>query len=531
MTLRAGTAGTRTSTTAEALVRALADQGVDCVFGIPGTHNLSLYAALGATAIRHVLVRHEQAAAFAADGYARASGKPGVCLVTTGPGVLNTAAAAATAYADSIPILIISPGLPDSINGGDTGNLHETKDQSGAMNCLVAWSSRVGSAADADATVRRAFQEFRHGRPRPIHLEVPLDVMDSPGEVAGSEDVGGAPELVGPIDEAATILAGAVQPVLIVGGGAVESAAAAAQLAQRLGCAVMTTVNGKGVVSEGHPLSLGSCMRLETSRAYLSSCDVVLAVGTELAESDLWGPPLHKSGLVIRVDIDPQQLHKNLVNDIGILGDAAHALDALVAALPHRHDSSSRSVEDVRSRIRAEAMLEGERWAPLIRAIREALDGDAILCADNTQAAYYGAVHFFDAPAPRRLQYATGYATLGHALPAAIGAKIAAPAQQVAVLIGDGGIMFTLSELATAVEQGLALPIVVVNSGGYSVIRRMMEDRQMPPFAVDFVPPRFGDIARSFGCGFARPHDVESLRTAVSDTFDGDRPVIIEWEA
>ncbi|WP_420121874.1 thiamine pyrophosphate-binding protein, partial [Nakamurella sp.] len=205
-----------------AVVESLAAHGVDTVFGIPGTHNLELFRHLPAAGIRTVTTRHEQGAGYAADGYHQVSGRPGVVITTSGPAVLNVAAAAGTAWAESRALLIVSPGLPTGTDGGDAGQLHETKNASGAMNEIVAWSRRVGSAEEAARAVTDAFAFFAAGRPRPVHIEVPLDVLEQPWTGAATVAPAAAPTLppAEAVGAAAAALRAAAPPVLVGGGGA-----------------------------------------------------------------------------------------------------------------------------------------------------------------------------------------------------------------------------------------------------------------------------------------------------------------------
>ncbi len=277
------------------------------MFGIPGTHTLPIHRHLTASGISHVTPRHEQGGGYAADGYARVSGRPGVVIATSGPGVINAATPAATAYADSVPMLIVSPSMPSHVEGRDTGFLHEGKDQGGAMGALVSWSRRAGSPAEAAGAIGEAFAHFASGRPRPVHVEVPVDVLEATGEVVLQEDAGAAAALDdGAVERAVAALDAAERPALVLGGGARGAAAEAAAL----GVPVITTVNGKGIVDERDPLSLGASIRLRAAQEWLAGRDVVVAVGTELGESDLWGPVPQLAGRLIRVDVDPAQLRQ-----------------------------------------------------------------------------------------------------------------------------------------------------------------------------------------------------------------------------
>jgi thiamine pyrophosphate-dependent acetolactate synthase large subunit-like protein len=505
----------------EAVVRALAEHGVDLVFGIPGTHTLELHRHLAACGIRHVTPRHEAGGAYAADGYARVSTRPGVVLATSGPGVINTATAAATAYADSVPMLIVSPAMPTDVEGRDTGFLHEGKDQRGAMDALVAWSRNARTPLEAAQAIHDAFAHFASGRPRPVHVEIPLDVLATAGDEVGAAAAGSngaTPDLTA----AARLLAAAERPVVVAGGGARGADVAA------LGAPVITTVNGKGVLDERHPLSLGASIRLRAAQRFLSDRDVVVAIGTELGESDLWGPVPELRGKVIRIDVDPAQRDKNVPADVALIGDARELVTGLAAALPER---APEDLEAVREAIRAEALEDGAPWLPLMGALDEALGENGILAGDSTQASYYGAVHLLPMDARRRFIYPTGYATLGYALPAAIGAKLAAPERPVIALIGDGGLLFTVSELATAAELGLPLPVVVPNNGGYGEIRDQMVEAGINPVGVDLRVPDLPKLGEAFGGAGLRVEHPGALGPVLREALERPGPTLIEVPA
>ena len=321
-----------------ALVAALVAHGVDTVFGIPGTHNLAIYAELPRHGIRHVSPRHEQGAGYAADGYARVTGRPGVCLTTTGPAVLNAATAAAQSYSDSVPVLLISPGMPLGHPGRGNGLLHELKDQRGALDAILAYSHRVTSVAEIPLAIAQAFVTMGEGRPRPVHLEVPLDLLESEADVDLVRPLAVAVRVpaAGPVHEAAECCAQAQRPLLVVGGGARAAAAQVRALAEHLGAPVVTTANGKGTLPEDHPLSIGAGLHHPSVAALVADSDLVVAIGTELSSADLWNGPLPIKGTLVRVDIDGTAVATNARPDVAIIGDAARALDMLLEqSSPH----------------------------------------------------------------------------------------------------------------------------------------------------------------------------------------------------
>ncbi|MBP2707030.1 acetolactate synthase [Microbispora sp. RL4-1S] len=518
---------TATATGAGALVAALVRHGVDTIFGIPGTHNLAIYEELDRAGVRCVTPRHEQGAGYAADGYARATGRPGVVVTTTGPGVVNAATALAQAYSDSSPILLVSPGVPTRHPRQGRGYLHESRDQSRALDALCEWSHRVSSVREVPAAVARAFARFAEGRPRPVHIEIPEDLLDE--SESGVKIVSPSrimPRIPDPaaLDQAARLLRGAVRPGFVLGGGAQAPGdgepavgGTAMLLAERVGARVVTTVNGKGAVPESHPLVLGATLHLAAVRRWLADCDVVLAVGTELGPAELWQDPYSLGGTLIRVDVDPGQMYGDHVADVAIVADAGLALSGLaerVAAPRSVPGSAPASVPAQRSRVHpatawhepspgpdyeAELRELTRRWTGYLEAIRRALPEDTIVVGDNSMVVYHGALVAMPMDPPGRFLFPSGYGTLGFALPAGIGAKIGCPGRPVAVLAGDGAFQFSLQELAAAVELGLSLPIVVCVNGGYGQIRDEMRDRGMRPVAVDLHGPDLPALAVSYG--------------------------------
>jgi acetolactate synthase-1/2/3 large subunit len=520
-----------------AVVDALVSEGVTDVFGIPGTHSLELYRALAGSPLRHVTTRSEQGAGYAADGYARATGRPGVCFVTSGPAVNNVAAPVGTAHADSVPLLVVAPGPPRGLEGADVGELHEMRDQRGHMAAVAERAVRVSGPGEAAAAVHEAFAHWRTHRQRPHFLEVPLDVLTEPwdGEDTGPLTLPGSP---GPgADDlllAARRLAGAERPALLVGRGAVPAAGAVRVLAELLDAPVVTTVNGKGVLSETHPLSVGASVRLRPAQRLLADADVVLVVGTALSDAELWGWQPDLPGAVVRVDVEAGQLRKGLTPAIGLHGDAAAVLPRLAELLapdpPPRRDASARAGR-AREDCAAAAAPEAGPWAGLNRALAAALPPETIVAGDSSQVTYYGTAHFWPVPAPARLLYPTVYATLGYGLPAAIGAKVGDPGRPVIALVGDGALMFSLAELATAVEQRLPLPVVVVNDHGYTEIRDGMRRAGIPPFAVDLHTPDFAAVGRAMGARGVCVRSVDDAVDAVVQALGVDGPSVVEVDA
>ncbi|MGF6888429.1 thiamine pyrophosphate-dependent acetolactate synthase large subunit-like protein [Nocardia sp. GAS34] len=513
----------------QALVAALVGHGVDVVFGIPGTHNLPIYAALADSGVVHVSPRHEQGAGYAADGYARVSGKPGVCITTTGPAILNAAAAAAQAYSDSVPVLFIAPGLPLGHPSNGNGYLHEVKNQLGAMDSIVGHSQRVTSVEEIPLAVAQCFAAMTAGRPRPAYLEIPLDLLDASAEVEAVAPVEGAVAAPAPdaLRRAGELIASAQRPLIIAGGGSSAAATELRVFTERLGALVITTANGKGVLSEDHPLSLGAGLHHPTVAELVADSDVVIAVGTELAPSDLWIGPLRADGKLIRIDIDPTSVSTNAQPTAALVSDAAETLAALGDYIDPSSGGGQERAASWRSRLRADAQREGKRYLTLCASLDKALDEGAILAADSAMACYYGALSNLPLHRPRAFLYPTGVGTLGFGLPAAIGAKVAAPDRQVVAMLGDGGVMFTIAELAAAAEARLAIPVIIVDNGGYGEIRNEMVDRNEAVHAVELGAPDFPALARALGCHGVALDSPTQVGYAVTAALSADRPTLI----
>jgi thiamine pyrophosphate-dependent acetolactate synthase large subunit-like protein len=516
-----------------AVVETLAAHGVDTIFGIPGTHNLEIYRHFLGAGVRAITPRHEQGAGYAAEAYARVTGRPGVVVATSGPGITNTMTAAATAYAESQPVLILSSGMPSGTEGMDLGQLHEAKNTSAAMDQLVRWSRRVHSADEAAEAVTDAFESFAGGRARPVHVEVPVDVLEAewsgrPRLAAGTS----APQVDSDaLRRAAAVLASAVQPMIIAGGGAVDAQPELTALAEALGAPVVTTVNGKGVVDESHPLSVGASIRLRAAQKAAADSDALLVVGTELGDSDLWEGQI-RCRTVIRCDIDPAQLNKNCSADHALLGDAATTVAELRGALPAGGpvtDSSERAAA-LRLACREEAAKDAGPYAEINAAVRAALPANGALAGDSSQVTYFGSVHFFDMTAPRRFCYSPGFATLGYGLPAGVGAAIGLPGTPVAVLLGDGALMFSVQELITLVEQRLPVPVIVVDNGGYQEIRDQEAARGISPIGVELHTPDLAALAVAMGARGVRTTSTAALTDLVNDAFDADGPTLIHFD-
>ncbi|MCO1338234.1 acetolactate synthase [Kocuria polaris] len=504
----------------------LRDYGVDTIFGIPGTHNLEFYRHLEPLGVRAVTARHEQGAGYAADGWAQQTGLPGVVITTSGPGLLNALSAAGTAYCESRPLILLSPGVPQGQEFADKGALHETKDATGAAGSIVEWSRRVTNGAEAVQAVHDAFELFRHGRPRPVHIEIPLDVLEGPshvpaGDLAAREPR--PPQAADPakVHDAVTALRGARNPAILAGGGSLRAGIDITRLAEALQAPVVTTLNGKAAIPETHVLSLGSDVRLQAAQHLLEEADVLLILGSKVGEAELWFRELEPGGTVIRVDILETQLEKNARCDIGLVGDSAAVVPQLLAGLEGHTPGPAPELGVLRAELREAARALSPAFAALAGQVAAAVPQDAIIGGDSSQVTYLGTASFVPQVRPHSFLYTPAYATLGYGLPASIGAKIAAPQRPVVCVIGDGALMFAVQELATAVEQRLDLVLVCVDNGGYGEIRANETDRGIAPVGVDLVQPDWAALAGAFGGRGVRISHADELAPEIEAAITG----------
>lgn len=517
----------------EALMHLLESYGVTTVFGIPGEHTLELYRGIEKSRVRAVTPRNEQGASFMADGYARVTGEPGVCTLITGPGVTNAATGIGQAYADSIPMLVISSANDSASLGKGWGRLHETRDLCAITRPITAFSVMVHDPAEIPQLVARAFSVFRSSRPRPVHIAIPIDVMEMP--VEADWHPGRVAELPvpapGPIDTAAQLLAQAERCVMMVGGGAQQASEEVTALAERLRVGVIASNAGKGIVADNNPFSLGGAIISPAAHAYLARCDVVLAIGTELGEADSFIYDLPVNGKVIRIDIDPERFSDAFPAQIAIQGDARAACAQLLEALSGVNITRARTdaIADL-DRVRAE---QAAAWTAVeqqhirvLDILREELPDDTIFMGDIAQLVYTGtaAMHTL---LPRTWFYPAGFGTLGCALPDAIGAKLALPGRDVVALVGDGGFMFTVNELATAVEEGLSIPIILWHNHSYAMIRDGMVKRDIPEIGVNPRAPDFIKLADAFGCPGSNVESADDLRQALQSARGHAGPSLI----
>ena len=509
--------------TGEALVGLLESYGVDTIFGIPGVHNVEMYRALPRSGIRHVLVRHEQGAGFMADGYARATGKPGVCFTITGPGLLNILTPLGQAWSDSSNVLVISSALDITDAAQGRGRLHEMIDQRAAAASVTSLHMRAYTPKDVRDAVARAFANFASQRPRPAYIEIPLDLLKEP---AGDGWVArGLPEIAPPppaaLAKAIAKLNGAKRPVIVLGGGALHGGTAALAIAEKLKAPIVTTTAGKGAVPEDHPLCLGYRMGRPECWELLEKSDAILCAGSELSETDFWNDNVVIDHDLIRIDIDADAIARPHRAEVAILGDAKLALEAIAQGVTERKGTAAAKLPE------GDADALRRMLTKVLDTIRAALPPETVVCSDMTQIAY-AANEVFPVSQPRTWLHPVGFGTLGFALPAGIGAKFGVGARPVAVMIGDYGLQYTINELGTAAEHKLPLVILMWNNDALGQIRDDMVNKGIQPNAVTLKNPDFQMLARSYGCQAAKPESLAALSAAIASALAAEGPTLIE---
>lgn len=516
--------------TAEAVVRSLIANGIDTVFGLPGVQNDPLFSAFhdAQDELRVIHTRHEQGAAYMALGAAMTTGKPQAYAVVPGPGFLNSTGALCTAYACNAPVLAITGQIPQALIGRNLGMLHELPDQLGVMSRLAKWAERIRAPHEAPRIMDEAFRQMLSGRKRPVAIECPLDVWGKPATMAlpGPAQVEQAAIDTDAIEAAAKLLGAAERPLIIIGGGAMAAGEELAILAEALQAPVAYHRSGLGAFDTRHPLSVSVIpgMRL------WAEADVVLAVGTRLQMQQMqWGVD---AGLkIIRVDADPEEIDRIRRPALGIVGDAAPVLHALAQALPrHNKRRASRrdEIAELKASFAAEATAKFAPQAAFIAALRAELPENGILVDEVTQIGHVMRL-FWQTGLPRTFLTPAYQGTLGWGVATALGAKAARPDVPVVAIAGDGGFMFNVQELASAVQHRLAVTFVVFNDNAFGNVRRsQVQDYGNRVIASDLRNPDFMKLAESFGVMGLRATSPEALRPALRKALSSNEPALIE---
>jgi len=526
----AGPRATSAMTGGQALVEMLGRHGVDVLFALPGVQNDPLFNALfdAHGAMRVIHTRHEQGAAYMAYGYAKSTGRVGAYAVVPGPGVLNTTAALATAYSTNARVLCISGQIPSEQIGRGWGMLHEIPDQLAILRGLTKWAARIEHPAQTPALVNEAFRHLYTGRPRPVALEIPTDVLAATADVT-LQDAPAAYPAAAPapdaIDKAAALLGRAERPLIMVGSGADDAGTELLEVAEMLQAPVVSATHGRGAVSDRHYLGLHG----PGGHRLWADADVVLAVGTRLQRPlTAWGTD--GAMTVIRIDVDPTEIDRIQRPALAIVADAGRALGALREALPaYNRPRSSREVEMRALKAefdRAFAQLQPQH--EFLQVIRRALPDDGIVVDEMTQVAYV-ARYALPIYRPRTLITPGYQGTLGYGFATALGVKAAHPDRAVLSISGDGGFLFTATELATAVLHRLNVVAVVFNDNAYGNVLRMQKTLHGGRvIATHLLNPDFVKLAESFGVTALRAANPDELEAALHTAFGRPAPTLIE---
>ena len=526
------------ATVADVLVRRLREHGVRHVFGYPGGQLTPLYDALARQSdVRHVLARDEQAAGFMTDGYARATGRPGVCLAVCGPGVLNAATPLATAFTDSTPVLLVSGQVARSGRGLRSGYYHEN-DQLAACASFTRWRARVEEPQALIPALDRAFATLTEGRPGPVLFEVPVDVLRAEHPGGPLPPLPEVPRPPAPRSEEVGRLAGLLQgwrrPAILAGGGVVTAGAETllVEAAERLGAPVFITAMGKCAIPTAHPLAAGLPWHRATSdltnmasffSPLLHEADGLLAVGCRFTQLTTGSWSMPRPPALAQVDIDAEEIGRHYPVTVGIQADAGETLRALLEELPAGPREPWADVA---------AAAPEQRWRlpglDLVAPLRRALPEDAIVVADITRLAYI-LLTDFPVTRPRTFLHPAGYVSMGFGLPAALGAKAAFPDRAVVAVAGDGCFLMSGMELATAVQERLPVVLVVVNDGSLTLIKAIQQRRYEGRFlGVDLVNPDLQVLARAFGVRSWGAESDAAFEAALREALATGEPALIE---
>jgi acetolactate synthase I/II/III large subunit len=517
----------------EAIVSGLIAHGIDTVFGLPGAQVYGLFDAFHQAQLKVIGARHEQACGYMAFGYARSTGKVGVFSVVPGPGVLNAGAALLTAFGSNEPVLCLTGQVPTQFLGKGRGHLHEMPDQLATLRSFVKWADRIENPATAPTQVARAFQEMLSGRRGPVALEMPWDVFTQRAEtgIAKVFDPFPAPQPDSDrIKDAAALVASSRTPMIFVGSGAIHAREEILELAEMIDAPVVAFRSGRGIVSNAHELGL----TMAAAYKLWPTTDLMIGIGTRMelpASSFRW--PFQPQGLQsIRIDIDPIEMRR-LTSDVAIVSDAKTGTRDLVAAVRKagaRKSSSRRAAIREASAASLKEIQAVQPQMAYLNVLREVLPHNAIVTDELSQvgfASWYG----FPVYEPRTFITSGYQGTLGSGFPTALGAKIAHPDRPVVAITGDGGFMFAVAELATAVQFNIGVVTLVFNNNAYGNVRRDQRERfDGRVVASDLVNPDFVKLAESFGVAASRVTSPDHFRPALEKALAHGGPYLVDIE-
>ena len=519
---------------AHLLVETLLAEGVDTLFGIPGVATLGVYDAfVDHPELRAINVRHEQSAVFMADGYARSSGRVGVAMTSGGPGALNTLTAMSTAFTDSSPVLHITNENPAHVRKKGRGYFHDISDQFGIFRPVSDFGVQATLAEEVPAGIHQAMVALRNRRPRPAVVEIAAEAFDEVSDVDIGPAAVSSPRAAAAaqIAAATAAIAAAECPIIWAGGGVIAADAVdeLRRLADLTGAPVLTSQAGKGSIRADHPLHIGNWGNEQPVRDLLGRSDLLIAVGTRFSYFPTGGWSLELPSRIVQIDLDPAEIGRNYAAEVGVVGDAKLALAAVLdrLAVSGYTGLESRAGEVASTHARIQAAVGSHEELDVLDQIRRALPEDARVFNDPTTIAFW-ARSAWPAYEPRTWFVPSGFGTLGFALPAAIGAKVATPEHPSVALIGDAGSMFTIQDLMTAVQENVPAIIMIFNDEGYGVERRHQDHLYGRRSGVDVTPPDFVAVAQAFGAVGVRVDDLSRVGAALESALGSSRPVVIE---
>lgn len=521
-------------TTGQAIVQTLIRHGVDTIFGMPGAQTYDLFDALyeAQDKINFISVRHEQAAAYMAFGYARSTGKVGVFAVVPGPGVLNTTAALCTAHGANVPLICLTSSVPTDFEGKGRRHLHELPDQMATVRSLLKWAERIESPEAAPALVQEAFVQAQSGKPGPVVLEAPWDTLGQIGDVepADPKEVPRVTASQAEIEAAADLITASKAPLIYVGGGAMHAGDEVIELAEALGAPVASFRSGRSVVSDDHPLVLTLPMAAEL----WPEIDLVIGIGSRLEGLYMrWNAMQWQERpaepKMIRIDIDPTEM-TYWPPDVGVVGDSQPSTRALANAISTRginFDDRTAAISTAREKA-TEAMQAVQPQMSFLNVIREVLPRDGFFVGEVTQTGFLSQVGF-PVYEPRTYVTCGHHDTLGFGFPTALGVKVGNPDKTVISITGDGGFQFALQELATARQFGIGLITVLFNNSSYGNVRRDQETRYGGRLiGAELVNPDFNALAEAYGIAAYQCDDAAGLRDTLQTAVASDQPALIE---
>lgn len=515
--------------TAEATVETLLRHGLDTVYALPGLHQDPLFDAFyhAADRLRVIHPRHEQTAAYMALGAALATGKPQAFGVVPGPGLLNAGAAMLTAYGMNAPVIGLIGQIPQADIDKGHGHLHEIHDQLGLMRHITKWAERIRGPQEAPTLVSQAIWQATSGRPRPVALECALDTWAKRSEVALPDaPLPLPPQVVDDeaIEAAAKILGNAERPILVLGGGALDASAEVIHIAEMLEAPVSSYRRGRGVIPSSHRLAVD----MPVGHRLWKDADAVLAIGTRFfIQNGNWG--IDDKLKVVRIDIDPDEPDRFRKPDVALVGDAAHQLRALIAALAKHNRKRPSRAEELKGHRAwlAERLSRLEPQVSFLKAIRNALPEDGIFVDEVSQMGFASRIALpIEKP---RTFLSPGYQdNLGWGFGTALGAKAAMPDKKVLAIAGDGGFMYQVGELATAARHNLAVVVVVFDNGAFGNVKRIQQERYGNRLiASDLQNPDFAKLADSFGIASFKAIDAKQLEDALHKAFALNAPALV----